>query len=178
VHHLLAARIDPTIVRMRRTLRKSGAKATLARMANIGRFLVLAVAILALAACSKNSSSGSGDTSGGGGGGGGDTIAAKSGVNGISVSNCLIEEDFIVQPSDTTVDGTSPNGVTLTLVFYKDEAAAKAAFAKKNPKTSALVETGVVDFKGNPSPYEGAPPAKISPKELKIIKRCIDENKS
>ena len=56
------------------------------------------------------------------------------------------------------------------LTFYKDDAAAKAAAAKKNPKTTALVENGVVDFKGNPSIYKGAPPAKISKLELDAIK--------
>jgi len=144
-------------------------------MANAARILLVLAAALALAGCSSGGSSGSGETDGGGGG---DTIAAKAGVNGISVSNCLIEEDFIVQPSETTIDGTSPGGVSFSLIFYGSEDKAKAAFAKKNAKTTALVENGVVDFKGNPSPYAGAPPAKISPKELKIIKRCIDENKA
>lgn len=140
------------------------------------RILLLPLAAGALAGCSSGGSSGGGDE--GGGGGGGETVATKAGVNGISVSNCLIEEDFIVQPSDTAIDGTSPGGVSFSLIFHKSPAAAKAAYEKKDAKTSALVETAVVDFKGNPSPYEGAPPAKISAKELKIIKRCIDENKA
>ena len=64
------------------------------------------------------------------------------------------------------LNGQAPAGVVFTLTFYKDAAAAKAAAAKKNPKTTALVENGVVDFKGNPSIYAGAPPAKISKVEL------------
>ena len=100
------------------------------------------------------------------------------GVNGISVANCLNLEDFLLQPSQTTVDGTSPGGVTFTLTFHKDVATAKAIFKKKDPKTTAIVENAVIDFKGNPSPYEGAPPAKISKKELAVIKRCIDQNKA
>ena len=40
------------------------------------------------------------------------------------------------------------------------------------------VENGVIDFKGNPSPYTGAPAAKISKSELNAIKRCIDSTKA
>jgi hypothetical protein len=99
------------------------------------------------------------------------------GINGISVGNCLIDEEFLVQPSQTSIDGTSPGGVNFTLTFYKTAGAAKKVFAGKNPKTTAIVETGVVDFRGNPSPYKGAPPAKISKSELASIKKCIDQNK-
>ena len=41
-----------------------------------------------------------------------------------------------------------------------------------------VVENGVVDFRGNPTIYAGAPPAKISQVELNAIKRCIDKAKS
>jgi hypothetical protein len=134
---------------------------------------VLPFAALALAGCGGG---------GGGGGGGGSANEGGSpnggpGVNGISVSNCLIAEDFLVQPSETTIDGSSPNGVNFSLRFYKDEGTAKAAYDKRDAKTTALVENAVVDFKGNPSPYAGAPPAKISQRELTVIRRCIDENK-
>ncbi len=143
----------------------------------IRRLILLSLVVLAAAGCS------SGGRSASPGGDEDNNNAAASGpsggrgVNGISVSNCLNLEDFLVQPSETTIDGTSPNGVSFSLVFYKTDAAAKAAYAKKDPKTSALVENAVVDFKGNPSPYEGAPPAKISNTEIKIIQQCIDENK-
>lgn len=100
------------------------------------------------------------------------------GVNAISVGNCLNEqENFLVQPSPTTLDGQSPGGVVFTLTFYKDAAAAKAAAAKKSKKTTALVENGVVDFRGNPTPYAGAPPAKISRVEIAAINRCIERAK-
>ena len=98
-------------------------------------------------------------------------------MNGISVGNCLNNEDFLVQPSQTTIDGTSPGGISFALIFYKSAAAAKAAAAKKNPKTTAVLENAVIDFHGNPSPYEGAPPAKINQRELKTIKTCIDSSK-
>ena len=100
-------------------------------------------------------------------------------MNGISVGNCLNDnENFLVQPSQTVLDGQSPAGVGFTLTFYKTNAAAKAIFAKKNAKTSSLVENGVIDFKGNPSALAGAPPAKISSSELAAIKRCIDSAKA
>jgi hypothetical protein len=131
--------------------------------------LVLAVLTAVLAGC--GGSSGGSNSSGGVNGGGG--------VNGISVGNCLNgDENFLVQPSQKVVDGQSPAGVSFTLTLYKNAAAAKAVYAKKSPKTTSLVENGVIDFKGNPSPYAGAPPAKISPVELAAIKRCIDKTKA
>jgi hypothetical protein len=124
-------------------------------------------------------------TAGCGGGGGGSSSGGATnasglptgggGVNGTSVGNCLNEEDFLVQPSPNSVDGQSPAGVVFTLTFYKDAAAAKAVAAKKSKKTSAVVENGVVDFRGNPTPYAGAPPAKISKVEVAAIKGCIDK---
>jgi hypothetical protein len=131
--------------------------------------ILVLVALVVLAGCgsSGGSSSSSGKPTGGGG------------VNGISVGNCLNEdENFLVQPSQTKLDGQSPAGVSFTLTFYKTNAAAAAAFKKKSPKTTSLVENGVIDFKGNPSLYKGAPPAKISKVELANIKTCIDNAKS
>jgi hypothetical protein len=131
-------------------------------------FLVLAAFAAVLAGC---------------GGGGGSASSAPptggGGVNGISVGNCLNgDENFLVQPSQTVLDGQSPAGVSFTLTLYDTTAAAKAAFVKKSKKTTALVENGVIDFKGNPSIYAGAPPAKISKTELNAIKRCIDSTRA
>jgi len=118
------------------------------------------------------------------GGGGGSSSNSATGtidsskLNGVTVGDCLNqEENFLVQPSQTVLDGMSPAGVNFTLTLYPTAAAAKAAGSKKNPKTTAIVEDGVIDFHGNPSPYAGAPPAKISPVELAAIKRCIDKAK-
>lgn len=132
--------------------------------------LVLAALVVVLAGCGSSGGTGV-DTSAAANGGGG--------VNGISVGNCLNDnENFLVQPTQTAVDGQSPAGVSFTLTFYKTNAEAKAVFDKKNPKTTSLVENGVVDFRGNPTPYAGAPPAKISQSELNSIKRCIDSTRS
>jgi hypothetical protein len=134
----------------------------------ISPIVVLAVLVAVLAGC---------------GGGGGSASSAPptggGGVNGISVGNCLNDqENFLVQPSQTVLDGQSPAGVSFTLTFYKTDAAAAAAYAKKSKKTTSLVENGVIDFKGNPSIFAGAPPAKISKTELSAIKRCIDSTRA
>jgi len=132
---------------------------------------LFALAALAVAGCS------SGGTSAGGDAGEKSEPTGGGEVSGIAVSNCLINEDFLVQPSETTITGTSPGGVSFDLRFYPDEDKAKAAYEKKDKKTAALTENAVVDFKGNPSPYEGAPPAKISQKELRAISLCIDKSR-
>ena len=140
--------------------------------------LVLATLAALVAGCGGSSSSSS---SGGGGGGGSNSGLPNGGggVNGISVGNCLnSDENFLVQPSQKVVEGQSPAGVNFTLTLYKDAAAAKAAFDKKSPKTTALVENGVIDFRGNPSIFAGAPPAKISKSELNAIRRCIVKTKA
>ena len=140
--------------------------------------LVLATLAVVLAGCGgggKSSSGGGGGsttTSGGGGGG------SSSGRSGIDIGNCLNENyDFLVQPSDTEVDGMSPAGVSFSMKLYPSTAAAKTAYSKKPPKTTATVDNAVVDFHGNPSPYQGAPPAKISKTELANIKSCIETGK-
>lgn len=130
--------------------------------------VVLIAAAVALAGCGGGGKSSGGSTDG--------TVDASK-VNGITVGNCLNTSDFLVQPSIDQLNGQAPSGVVFELTFYKTDAAAKAAAAKKNPKTTALVENGVVDFKGNPSIYKGAPPAKISKLELDAIKECIDKSK-
>jgi hypothetical protein len=185
LHHLLAIGRSSSVysadtARIAQAREPSYARATLrpfrkdaAEDMKIMRMFLLALAAIAVAGCSSGGTSGGGDSGGetsAGGGGGGK-------VSGISVANCLNVEDFIVQPSETTLTGTSPGGVSFSLVFYKTPDAAKAAFENKDKKTAALTENAVIDFKGNPSPYEGAPPAKISQKELGIIRKCIDENK-
>jgi hypothetical protein len=136
--------------------------------------LVLAALAALVAGCGSSGSS----SSGSGGGSNSGVPSGGGGVNGISVGNCLNDEDFLVQPSQTVLDGQSPAGVNFTLTLYKTNAAAAAEFKKKSPKTTSLVENGVIDFKGNPSIFAGAPPAKISKTELNAIKRCIDKTRA
>ena len=134
------------------------------------RLALTLVSLVLLAGCGGGGGKSGGSANGAVPNGGG-------GVNAVSVGNCLNDENFIVQPTQTVLDGSSPAGISFTLTFYKDAAAAKKVAAKKNPKTTALAENGVVDFRGNPSAFAGAPPAKISQSELKVIKSCIDKNK-
>jgi hypothetical protein len=135
--------------------------------------LVLAALAAILAGC------GGGSSGSGGGGNSSGVYNGGGGVNGISVGNCLNDdENFLVQPSQKVLDGQSPAGVNFTLTLYKDNTAAAAAYKKKNPKTTSLVENGVIDFRGNPSIFAGAPPAKISKSELNAIKRCIDKTRA
>jgi len=141
----------------------------------ISPILVLATLAALVAGCG---SSGSSSSNGSGGGSNSGVPSGGGGVNGISVGNCLNNEDFLVQPSQKVLDGQSPAGVNFTLTLYKDDATAKAAFDKKNPKTTALVENGVIDFRGNPSIFAGAPLAKISPSERNAIKKCIDSTRA
>jgi hypothetical protein len=134
----------------------------------IAPLLVLAALAVILAGCGGGGGKSSSGTTGGSNGGG---------TNGVAIGNCLNDANFLVQPQETAVDGQSPAGVGFTLKLYPTQAAAKAAAAKKDAKTSALVDNGVVDFHGNVSPYKGAPPAKISKVELAAIKSCIDSSK-
>jgi hypothetical protein len=137
----------------------------------IAPLLVLAVFAVILSGC------GGGGSSSGSSGSTGSSSSSGGATDGIAVGNCLNDEDFLVQPETTLVNGQSPAGVSFTLTLYATPAAATAAAAKKNAKTTAVVENGVVDFHGNVSPYQGAPPAKISNVELAAIKTCIDSSK-
>jgi hypothetical protein len=124
--------------------------------------LALATLVTVLAGCGSRSPS-----------------AATGESVGISVGNCLNDQEhFLVQPRRTVLDGQSPAGVSFTLTLYPTNAAAAAAFAKRSPKTTSLVENGVVDFKGNPPISAGGPPAKLSTSELDAITRCIDSTRT
>lgn len=141
--------------------------------------LCLAALAVILAGCggggSKSSAGGGSSTSSSGGGGGG---GSSSGRSGVDIGNCLNENyDFLVQPSEGTLDGMSPAGVSFSLILYKDKATAQSAYKKKPAKTTATVDNAVIDFHGNPTPYKGAPPAKISKGELGNIKSCIETGK-
>jgi hypothetical protein len=139
---------------------------------------VLVALVAVLAGCGGGSSSSGTTTNGSNTTGGGGGASATGGVSGIKVGDCLNNnEDFLVQPSEQALDGQSPAGVGFTLTLYKNAAAAQAAGAKKSKKTTAVVENGVIDFRGNPTIYAGAPAAKISQSELSAIKRCIDQTR-
>jgi hypothetical protein len=113
--------------------------------------------------------------------GGSSPGAASAGraVDGITVAGCLNDrEHFLVQSSQSALEGQSPAGVSFTLTLYKTNAAAAAAFAGKSPKTAARVENGVLDVQGNPPLSPGGPPARLSKSELDAVKRCIDSTRA
>src|SRR5262245_6832707 len=126
---------------------------------------------LAVAGCGGGGSS---SASGGGGGGEGVRPTGGAGVNGISLGNCLSDENWLVQPSQTELDGQTPDGSNVHIVVYKDAAVAtKKATGKKG---AYPVEQVVVTFIGNRSPYE---PGKELPAGNKAavstIKTCVEQ---
>ncbi len=120
---------------------------------------------LIIAGCgSRTSSSGSEDNRPGGG----------AGLNGLSLGNCLIDENWIVQPSETTLDGTSDTGVPFTINIYKSVDAAKQAAGTSKSKEQLGV--AVVTYKGTPTPYKGGGEAgKTSSQESATIEKCIKQ---
>ena len=139
---------------------------------------ILVSAALAVVLAGWGGGGGSKSSSGSGGGSNGSGTGKATTASGVEIGNCLNENyDFLVQPSEGTVDGMSPAGVSFSLILFPTNAAAKTAFTKKPAKTTAIVDNAVIDFHGNPSPYQGAPPAKISKTELANIKSCIETGK-
>ncbi len=118
---------------------------------------------------------------GGGGGGGGNTAAGTdnrpsggAGVNGISLGNCLIDENWLVQPSQSELDGQTPDGSNVHIVVYKDKA--EATKEATGVKGAFPVEMVVITFVGNKSPYQ---PGKTLPKAnqgaVKTIQTCVTQ---
>jgi hypothetical protein len=97
-------------------------------------------------------------------------LAGCGGKRPVTLSGCLNDAGFLVTASGAKVEGASPGGIGFTLTVYRSAAAAKRAASNLDPQTTALVETGVVDFQGNPSPG-----AKISGRELESIRRCLEK---
>ncbi len=117
---------------------------------------------------------------GGGGGGGGETTSAGNrptggaGVNGISLGNCLIDENWLVQPSQTELDGQTEDGSNVHIVVYKDKA--EATKKATGVKGAFPVEMVVITFVGNKSPYA---PGKTLPQAnqgaVKTIRTCVQQ---
>jgi len=131
---------------------------------------ILGTALVVVAASIMAGCGGSSKSSG--------AVAGVGGVGGIFLGNCLNQDDgFLVQPSEGMVIGMSPAGVNFTLTLYASAAAARAAAKNKEPKTTVVIANAVVDFKGNPAPSAGAPPATISNTEIANIRDCINRSK-
>jgi hypothetical protein len=122
------------------------------------------LASLALAACS----------------GGGPANSRSNGTpaaSGAGLVQCLNGNRFVVQARASGLNGAAPSGVAFTLTQYADASAAQDASRAKNSQTTAVIENTVVDYSGNPSPGNGAPPIKLSKSELDTIRSCIASSK-
>lgn len=97
-------------------------------------------------------------------------LAGCGGKRPVTLTGCLNDAGFLVTATGGKVEGTSPAGIGFTLTVYRSPAAAKRAASNLDPQTTALVETGVVDFQGNPSAD-----AKISAHELHSIRECLEK---
>ena len=92
-------------------------------------------------------------------------------VTATSVANCLNAKGFLVRPKGVTVEGASPSGITFTLTLYKTAAAAQAAGASLNARTTLATGPAVVDFKGN-APVGGDQP-KLAKADKAVIAKCV-----
>ncbi len=114
----------------------------------------------------------------GGGGGGGGTQAGGNrpngggGVNGISLGNCLIDENWLVQPSQDSVDGQTPDGSNVHITLYASPAeATKSATGKKG---AVPIESAVVTFTANPTPYApGESLPKANQRAVDTVGTCV-----
>jgi hypothetical protein len=116
-----------------------------------------------------------------GGGGGGSTGAAAGGgdqrpiVGGKELgktTNCLIDENWLVQPGDNAIQGTSAAGLNFELTFYPSVEDAKAHLGKKKVR----VENAVFDygFQGAQNVDVAASTAVLG-SETKTIEHCLAE---
>jgi len=86
-------------------------------------------------------------------------LAGCGGSHQVTLSGCLNDAGFLV---------TSSGGVAFTLTVYGSPRAAKRAAASLEPRTTAVLGAGVVDFHGNPDPG-----ARISAGERRSIRECL-----
>ncbi len=130
---------------------------------------LLVVLAVAVAGCG-----GGGSSNGGGNGGGDNRPTGGKGVNGISLGNCLIDENWLIQPSQTELEGQTEDGSNVHIAIYKDAAEAKKKAT--GVKGAFPVESVVVTFIGNKSPYA---PGKTLPKAnqnaVDTIETCVKQ---
>jgi hypothetical protein len=133
------------------------------------RTTIVASLLVVLAVAAAGCGGGGGSSNGGGGGGGDNRPTGGKGVNGISLGNCLIDENWLVQPSQTELDGQTEDGSNVHIAIYKDAAEAKKKAT--GVKGAFPVQSVVITFIGNKSPYE---PGKTLPKANQNAVNTID----
>jgi hypothetical protein len=94
-------------------------------------------------------------------------LAGCGGKSHQTLAGCLNDAGFLVTASPRAVSGTSPAGVAFTLTTYGNATAANRAAMKLDPRTTAVVGPGLVDFHGNPDPH-----ARLSEADLAAIGSC------
>lgn len=127
----------------------------------------LCALVVAVAGC------GGGGSSSDNSAGAGNRPTGGAGVNGISLGNCLSDENWLIQPSQTELDGQTEDGSNVHIVTYKT--AAEATKKATGVKGAVPVETVVITFEGNRTPYEpGEPLPKANQAAVNTIKKCVD----
>jgi hypothetical protein len=96
------------------------------------------VLVLALAGCGGGDSASRARTSSGGS----DKRPIIGGKEIGLTTNCLIDENWLVQPQEGSIQGTSAAGLNFELRFYPSAAEAKADLGKKKLR----VENAVFDY--------------------------------
>jgi hypothetical protein len=134
----------------------------------------IVASLLVVLAVAVTGCGGGGSSSGGGGNGGDQRPTGGAGVNGISLGNCLIDENWLVQPSQTELEGQTEDGSNVHIAIYKD--AAEATKKATGVKGAFPVESVVVTFIGNKSPYApGKTLPKANQKAVATIKTCVKQ---
>jgi hypothetical protein len=94
-------------------------------------------------------------------------------VSAARAATCLNSDQFIVEPGEKSLRGSSPQGVNFTVRFYGTRRAANAAYARVGTRFGARFATAVVNFAGNPPPHRGAPPRVLKDIDLATIRHCV-----
>lgn len=139
------------------------------------RTAIVAPLLVVLAVAVAGCGGGGGSSDAGGGGGGGDKRpTGGKGVNGISLGNCLIDENWLVQPSQTELDGQTEDGSNVHIAIYKDAAEAKKKAT--GVKGAYPVQSVVVTFVSNRTPYQpGATLPKANQNAVDTIDSCVKQ---
>ena len=111
--------------------------------------------------------------------GGGSSGAAKdnrptggAGLNGISLANCLTDENWLVAPSQGSIEGLSPAGAPVTVKIFANAAEAKSAAG--TAKNKRVAGRAVISFQEQAtSSNTGDKAGKVDPADVKTVTTCV-----
>lgn len=87
-----------------------------------------------------------------------------------NTANCLIDENWLVQPEDKDIQGTSEAGLQFTMTFYPSVKEAKAHGGKKK----IVIENAVFDYGATAGQNIGVNVTTATlTTETKTIKKCL-----